>query len=439
MEEQICQNTPIRTFIVMDLESTGLYNKPIRITELAMVAVMREHIQGYGSDISQHSLPRVLTKLNVCVYPRKVISQGATDVSGLSNELLEHQQPFDENLFNILACFIKRFPQPVCLVAHNGIKFDFPLLQQEIQKLGKEFPDHILCADSLLGFRELLNGRNLHLRQDKVQPSNSDTNEKTMIPRTQVPIIENKPSDNKHNDIFKDITPFTDVFSYETQNTFLYEEIDFISELEESELDSTDYDDALSDVLDTVELSPEHHLGISVDESDASALVERTNKSGKIANTIKLETLQVSNNNYHDLQKILEKTPESHAKKSLQNESYIPQRLLEHTPSTSTNQNICNGRNTAQNTTPVREKRNTEPLVNKARKRLNFSSEEEKNKPKSYRLGDIYRFLLKKEPVDCHRAENDSLILLECIAVMGNSFLEWSDNNNVKFNSFKKI
>lgn len=58
-------------------------------------------------------------------------------LSDLTNELLQHHSPFDESLFNMLNEFIERLPQPVCLIAHNGLKFDFPIIQAELYRIGK--------------------------------------------------------------------------------------------------------------------------------------------------------------------------------------------------------------------------------------------------------------------------------------------------------------
>jgi len=69
---QECVENRIRSFIVLDLETTGLpYDKPVRITEIAMVAALREHILGY------ESVPRVLSKVTLCVSPRRIISERA--------------------------------------------------------------------------------------------------------------------------------------------------------------------------------------------------------------------------------------------------------------------------------------------------------------------------------------------------------------------------
>jgi hypothetical protein len=75
---QGCVENRIRSFIVLDLETTGLpYDKPVRITEISMVAALREHILGCGIDKAENPVPRVLSKLTICVSPRRIISERA--------------------------------------------------------------------------------------------------------------------------------------------------------------------------------------------------------------------------------------------------------------------------------------------------------------------------------------------------------------------------
>ena len=80
MEKDKC--TQIQTFITFDLETTGLFDKPRRITEIALVAALREHILGFENDKDGVALPRVLSKICVCVNPMKMISPSAIEVSG---------------------------------------------------------------------------------------------------------------------------------------------------------------------------------------------------------------------------------------------------------------------------------------------------------------------------------------------------------------------
>jgi hypothetical protein len=80
---QNCSRERIRSFVILDLETTGLpYDKPVRITEIAMVATLREHILRYGNDMTTEiALPRVLSKLTLCVHPRRAVSKCAAEIT----------------------------------------------------------------------------------------------------------------------------------------------------------------------------------------------------------------------------------------------------------------------------------------------------------------------------------------------------------------------
>ncbi|RZF47623.1 hypothetical protein LSTR_LSTR017352 [Laodelphax striatellus] len=47
-------------------------------------------------------------------------------------------------------------PKPVCMLAHNGNRFDFPIIKSELAENGAALPDDLYCADTLMGFRALL-------------------------------------------------------------------------------------------------------------------------------------------------------------------------------------------------------------------------------------------------------------------------------------------
>jgi hypothetical protein len=86
-EVKDCVQNQIRSFIILDLETTSLPDdRPVKITEIAMVAAMREHILGYGDATSEvTTLPRALSKLTICVHPRRVISGPASDITRTLN------------------------------------------------------------------------------------------------------------------------------------------------------------------------------------------------------------------------------------------------------------------------------------------------------------------------------------------------------------------
>jgi DNA polymerase III epsilon subunit-like protein len=83
LNRQNCAQEPVRSFIILDLETTGLpYDKPVRITEIAMVAALREHILGCRTDAAcEVVLPRVLSKLTVCVHPKRTVSNRAAEIT----------------------------------------------------------------------------------------------------------------------------------------------------------------------------------------------------------------------------------------------------------------------------------------------------------------------------------------------------------------------
>ncbi|CRL08316.1 CLUMA_CG021381, isoform A [Clunio marinus] len=155
---QQCSSTSnaskIKTLAFFDLEATGIpaleFNKT-KITELTIVACSVEHmIQAKASDI-----PRVCHKLSLCFNPFKLISHKSSEITGLTNELLEHENKFDKNALNLVECFLFKLQQPVCLVAHNGKKFDFPLLKTQFEFHDGSFPFSLKCCDSLEVFQKL--------------------------------------------------------------------------------------------------------------------------------------------------------------------------------------------------------------------------------------------------------------------------------------------
>jgi len=120
----------------------------------------------HNADEFYHKLesinPRVMNKLTLCFNPDKMILPEATSYSaGLTNSMLEDQAKFDSDTVSLLNAWLKRLPAPVCLVAHNGDKFDFDLLRKEIREAGAGpslNKENFFCADTLVGIRNISNG-----------------------------------------------------------------------------------------------------------------------------------------------------------------------------------------------------------------------------------------------------------------------------------------
>ncbi|KRT84645.1 hypothetical protein AMK59_554, partial [Oryctes borbonicus] len=141
----------IKTFIFFDIETTGLpyeeYNRT-RITEMCFVAVQSDHI-------SLGVYPRIQNKLVLCFNPQKMISPRATELTKLANDLLEFQPTFSKDTCEVISRFLALQRGPLCFVAHNGNYFDYPILNAEVDKLGWNLFDEILCIDSLQLFRDM--------------------------------------------------------------------------------------------------------------------------------------------------------------------------------------------------------------------------------------------------------------------------------------------
>ncbi|KFB50546.1 AGAP006662-PA-like protein [Anopheles sinensis] len=145
--------TEIKSFVFFDLETTGLpeyEHFKTKITELSMVACSREHLLECVNE-----LPRVLHKLSLCFNPSRLITVGASQATGLYNDLLEKEGKFDGSAGEMVKHFLDRLQKPVCLVAHNGNRFDFILLKQHMLRIGVMLPSFLYVVDSLPAFREI--------------------------------------------------------------------------------------------------------------------------------------------------------------------------------------------------------------------------------------------------------------------------------------------
>lgn len=161
MGSQALPHGHMQTLIFLDLEATGLpYSQP-KITELCLLAVHRhalENSMSEGQPPPVPKLPRVVDKLSLCIAPGKPCSSGASEITGLTTAGLEAhgRQRFDDNLATLLQVFLQRQPQPCCLVAHNGDRYDFPLLQAELASLSVISPlDDTFCVDSIAALKTL--------------------------------------------------------------------------------------------------------------------------------------------------------------------------------------------------------------------------------------------------------------------------------------------
>ncbi|XP_050514633.1 uncharacterized protein LOC126889932 isoform X2 [Diabrotica virgifera virgifera] len=65
------------------------------------------------------------------------------------------------------------------------------------------------------------------------------------------------------------------------------------------------------------------------------------------------------------------------------------------------------------------------PKIVEPRKKLDYGI--------SYKLGDVFSRLTKKAPINSHQADGDVQMLIMCAATLGDSFVDWCNQNAKKF------
>ena len=165
----------VSTLVYFDLEATGLKSagKP-RICELSFLAVNIQHVLDMNLIMmksiksrtidknllqARNLLPRIVNKLTLCVYPMATIVPVVSDITGLDNYNLIGQSKFSKNTGDLINSFLSLLPSPVCLVAHIGTGYDFPLLKAELEKANTQLTPDILCIDSYIGIKEIFKKR----------------------------------------------------------------------------------------------------------------------------------------------------------------------------------------------------------------------------------------------------------------------------------------
>ncbi|XP_039750846.1 three-prime repair exonuclease 1-like [Pararge aegeria] len=168
--------TNIQTFVFFDLETTGIPASRTKVTEITLISVSRRDIEQADGE----NLPAT-NKLSLLCNPTTNIHPVASSLTGLTNHYLKNQPVFKDNIKCINAFLNK--PKPVCLVAHNGNRFDFKILQAEYQTANEELPHDLLCIDSLNSFRSIFKNPNFCLNTTVHNYSTSSLDESDKLAR----------------------------------------------------------------------------------------------------------------------------------------------------------------------------------------------------------------------------------------------------------------
>ena len=103
-------------------------------------------------------IPRFLVwkaSLTLCIYPMAIVVPLVSDLTGLDNYNLSGQSNFNKTTVDLINTFLSSLPSPVCLTAHNGNAYNFPLLTAELTKIRTQLNPDVLCVDSLPGMKEI--------------------------------------------------------------------------------------------------------------------------------------------------------------------------------------------------------------------------------------------------------------------------------------------
>ncbi|XP_053153774.1 three prime repair exonuclease 2-like [Hemicordylus capensis] len=167
---------PIETFVFMDLEATGLPPSRPKIAEMCLFSVNRHALENpqYSNSFPKPTplFPHLVDKLCIYINPDKPFTPTASSITGLNNEVFANnkKQSFNLHVFHMITAFFSRQHPPICLVAHNGYGYDFPLLKAELSALGISALDEIYCADTIKAMKAL-DRENNQLHQFLYQPS----------------------------------------------------------------------------------------------------------------------------------------------------------------------------------------------------------------------------------------------------------------------------
>ncbi|MBR9921700.1 MAG: GIY-YIG nuclease family protein [Bacteroidetes bacterium] len=114
-----------KTYAIVDLETTGGRSNRDRITEVAIVI---------------HDGVQVINRFESLVNPECPIPYGITELTGISQEMVEDAPRFFE-----IAKQVVEMTENCVFVAHN-VRFDYSFLREEFKRLGYTYTRKTLCT-----------------------------------------------------------------------------------------------------------------------------------------------------------------------------------------------------------------------------------------------------------------------------------------------------
>ena len=112
-------------FAIIDVETTGLSSRSEKITEIA---------------IFRHNGKEVVDEFSTLINPEKKIPYRITQMTGISNKMVENAPRFCEVAKDII-----EFTEDSTIVGHN-VAFDYSFIRNEFKSLGYDFRREKLCT-----------------------------------------------------------------------------------------------------------------------------------------------------------------------------------------------------------------------------------------------------------------------------------------------------
>lgn len=392
----------IKTFAFVDLETTGLPELEFyktKITELSIVACSTEHLM----ETKSPNIPRVLHKLTLCLNPCKRIDFKSTEITRLHNDLLEHENKFDQNVMTLLESFMGHLQQPICLIAHNGTKFDFPLIKKQYDLLNGTFPETTLCCDSLPIFQRI---DELILERQKVMEKQLKLLRDSYILQQWDHMKDAELEINaKIEELMETLDQKLDYFGNDMIfKTLVSRELEMI--VKQKQIMSSE--NTINKILEKSMEQIGEHTDEDGNDNIFKTLVRRELNS----------MLDIDDNIIKSMQAINETTPPKPTKARNQNP----------------NEKLCDS-STAEHS----RKR----AISSRRELFSASSSlttgTRQSPTRRFTLSEIYKRFFNKYPDESHDAESDVICLLKCAVACKRDFIDLAMEHSIDFKDVKKF
>lgn len=363
---------------------------------------------------------------------------------GLYNDMLSEQKDFDDDLVSLLSLFLNRLQPPVCIISHNGFRFDFPLLKAELFSVERDLPEGLLCLDSWEMFRCLDGSPVLDRSQFIVSPEISKSQSKKPLVDCNLPLEASKRKKTNQEDDNSSSARLIGAAPSYVQHPFTANSVgceternsccEVVSAMENSaaELTMMDSDLTLSQsrsdndrvMLESYAQDKSNSMPVS------SAVVSSQDcDAGDVGN--------ISGTSLADMAKSLDDS--SKGAINTNSESVVVSSALGSSLHSATSTDTCliyqeNQQATTENRTfSVQNK--VAVLQNEQK---NLRARDYTKKRVSYRLGEIHLRVLGCYPSGSHTAEDDCLALAR-IFLFTHNCTQWADSHAIPFSAFSPL